>query len=261
MIKPENTAFILPNYPADDRYEDITFVEKPLLIPTDRPVRIYCDGIFDMFHYGHARLFSQVKQMFPNVTLVVGICNDELTTKYKGALVMNETERYESVRQCKFVDEVIEDAPWTLDMEYLKKHKIDLVAHDEAPYPTPNSTDCYTFVKKIGMFLPTKRATKISTTKIITGIIKNYDIYLRRQLLRGISYKELNISFFKKEQIRFKSLLNEDLEKMKEELKEALDFWENLTKKWFNRIFERDNSSVFSKMLSIVKNNKRMKHY
>ena len=251
----QENEFLIPKYPINDRYEDITFEEKAVSIPKNRPVRIYCDGIFDMFHYGHARLFSQVKQMFPNVYLVVGVCNDELTLKFKGALVMNEDERYESVRQCKFVDEVIENAPWTIDTQYLKEHRIDLVAHDEAPYPTPNSDDCYAFVKKEGMFVPTKRATKISTTKIITGIIKNYDTYLKRQLLRGISYKELNISYFKKERIRFKNILNEDLENMKEEFKVACDFWENLTKKWFYKIFENDRLSVFSKVMAIVKKN------
>lgn len=253
-VDAQEVEYLAPKYPTGDKYENITFAEKAVAVPKNRPVRIYCDGIFDMFHYGHARLFAQVKQMFPNVALVVGVCNDAMTHSIKGATVMNETERYESVRQCRYVDEVIENAPWTIDIEFLNENRIDFVAHDEAPYPTPNSADCYEFVRRRGMFLPTKRATRISTTAIITGIIKNYDIYVRRQILRGISYKELNISFLKGEHIRFKNIVVEDMENMKEEFRAALEFWEKLTKNWYNKIFQNKKPSMLVKMLGVLKN-------
>jgi glycerol-3-phosphate cytidylyltransferase-like family protein len=32
------------------------------------------------------------------------------------------------------VDEVIEDAPWVINAEFLVKHRIDYVAHDALPY-------------------------------------------------------------------------------------------------------------------------------
>lgn len=45
----------------------------------------------------------------------------------KGKTVMTEQERYESVRHCKHVDEVVESAPWILTPEFLSEHKIDYV--------------------------------------------------------------------------------------------------------------------------------------
>lgn len=70
---------------------------------------------------------------FPNAYLLVGCCNDEVTHKYKGRTVMTDEERYESLRHCKWVDEVIPDAPWVINQEFLDKHKIDYVAHDSLP--------------------------------------------------------------------------------------------------------------------------------
>ena len=52
------------------------------------------------------------------------VCNDELTHTMKGRTVMNEEERYEALRHCRYVDEIVPDAPWTLTDEYVDKHKV-----------------------------------------------------------------------------------------------------------------------------------------
>ncbi|KAJ3148635.1 hypothetical protein HDU86_007390 [Geranomyces michiganensis] len=173
--------------------------------PTDRPVRIYSDGIWDLFHFGHAKALEQAKKIFPNVELLVGVCNDKLTHAKKGKTVMTDIERYESLRHCKWVDEVVPDAPWVIDQAFLDLHRIDYVAHDDIPYKSTDSDDVYSFVKQQGRFIPTARTEGVSTSDLITRIVRNYDAYVRRNLERGVSPKELNISFFKEKEIRMKS--------------------------------------------------------
>lgn len=143
-------------------------------LPSDRPVRLYADGIFDLFHFGHARALEQAKLSFPNTYLIVGVCNDADTNLYKGKTVMNEDERYESLRHCKWVDEVLPNAPWVITKEFLDDHAIDYVAHDALPYADTSgqTDDVYGMVKKLGRFKETKRTEGVSTSDLILRIIK-----------------------------------------------------------------------------------------
>ncbi|KAL6840859.1 hypothetical protein ACP4OV_029385 [Aristida adscensionis] len=181
-------------------------------------VRVYADGIYDLFHFGHARALEQAKKSFPNTYLLVGCCSDEITHRYKGKTVMTEDERYESLRHCKWVDEVIPDAPWVINQEFLDKHHIDYVAHDALPYADTSgaANDVYEFVKAVGKFKETKRTEGVSTSDIIMRILKDYNQYIMRNLTRGYSRKDLGVSYVKEKQLR----VNMGISKLREKVKE-----------------------------------------
>ena len=131
-----------------------------------------------MYHIGHAKVLEQAKKLFPYVHLIVGVSGDEETIQKKGKIVMNEKERSEILEHCRWVDEVIMPCPWVITLDFLDKHNIDYVAHDDAPNGSAGADDIYAAIKKAGKFKATQRTEGISTSDIILRIIKDYDMYI-----------------------------------------------------------------------------------
>lgn len=52
------------------------------------------------------------------------VCDDDFIYKMKGRIVMNEAERYEVVRYCRYVDEFLIGVFWTVIEDFLKKYKV-----------------------------------------------------------------------------------------------------------------------------------------
>ncbi|CEF71138.1 Cytidyltransferase-like domain and Rossmann-like alpha/beta/alpha sandwich fold domain-containing protein [Strongyloides ratti] len=152
-----------------------------------RQPKIYADGVFDLFHIGHAKLFEQIKKMVPNCILIVGVVTDEDSYKNKGSYpIMNHLERCEVVRSCKFVDELIMNPPFYPTIEFINHHEIDIVAHDNIPYPVVGMEDCYKPFKEANRFLPTQRENFVSSTDIVKRILNNYDSFVKMEKFQNI---------------------------------------------------------------------------
>lgn len=155
------------------------------------PLRLYADGVFDLFHFGHARLFEQCKKKFPYVYLIVGVASDVDVITLKGKPLMNEEERAESVRQCKWVDEVICPCPWVCTLDFMDSHGIDYICHDDAPYIMGADTtgDVYFPSKQAGRFLATQRTEGVSTSDLIIRMLISSNEFVREsQGKSGSSY-------------------------------------------------------------------------
>lgn len=82
--------------------------------------------------------------------------------KWKSSFGLNDAGDQKLVKVNSNVDfhlscQVVRDAPWEYDEEFLEKHKIDFVAHDDIPYTTEDCEDTYAMIKAKDMFVATQR--------------------------------------------------------------------------------------------------------
>jgi ethanolamine-phosphate cytidylyltransferase len=127
--------------------------------------RVWVDGCFDMMHYGHANALRQAKELCEY--LVVGVHSDAEVMRNKGIPVMSEQERYDSVRACKWVDEVVEDAPYVTTLEVMDQYGCEVCVHGDDISTDANGNDTYQIVKDAGRFVECKRTQGVSTTELV----------------------------------------------------------------------------------------------
>jgi choline-phosphate cytidylyltransferase len=130
---------------------------------------IYTDGVFDLCHYGHYRVFEQIKEHFGDCYLIVGVATDEDCKKYKKSPILTCEERKKCIKYNKFVDEIVDHAPWIITKEFMDTYKIDYYAHHESSCDLNDS-----YPKSVKKFFPIKYTQGISTTEIINRILLKY---------------------------------------------------------------------------------------
>ena len=137
---------------------------------------IFCDGIFDMVHFGHVEHLKKAKTLFEDVFLIVGLTGDEDATGYKRKPIMDHKTRCDIIKSIRYVDKIIPNCPMYLTEEFIKEHKIDLVVHG-----FKDNNDCakqggyYDVPIKMNIMRELPYTEGISTTDIIEGNIEHLD--------------------------------------------------------------------------------------
>tara|TARA_B100000925_G_scaffold291103_1_gene278053 strand:- start:1930 stop:2364 length:435 start_codon:yes stop_codon:yes gene_type:complete len=137
-----------------------------------KPKIIYVDGVFDLVHYGHFELFKKIKVLIPNSHIIVGISKDIDNEMYKRPSILTQIEKAKTLVHSRYIDEILLDTPWIINQEFINKHNIDYVCHDPIPYSSDKKEDIYKFCKEKGIFLGINRTPLISTSNIISRIVK-----------------------------------------------------------------------------------------
>lgn len=127
--------------------------------------RVWCDGCYDMVHFGHANSLRQAKALGDH--LIVGIHTDEEIMKHKGPPVFTAEERYKMVRGIKWVDEVVEGVPYVTTLETLDQHNCDFCVHGDDITLTADGVDTYHLVKTAGRYREVQRTAGVSTTDLV----------------------------------------------------------------------------------------------
>eukprot|EP00754_Rhynchopus_humris_P035018 Rhum_TRINITY_DN16593_c0_g1::Rhum_TRINITY_DN16593_c0_g1_i1::g.163762::m.163762 len=149
---------------------------------------VYVDGIYDLCHIGHMRMFAESAR-FGNA-LLVGVVNDEDATPYKRKPIMTHDERCVEVAACKYVTKVIPNAPCDgLSREFLLKHNIHVVVCGEEYFLNPNDK-YYKVPREMGILAAAPRTGGMSTSELINRVVEvaqDPDALAAKDKLRGES--------------------------------------------------------------------------
>jgi len=130
--------------------------------------RVYIDGVWDLFHYGHVNYIKKCKELSEH--LIVGICSDEDCSTIKRKPIMTSYERMQVLKSCKYIDEIIENAPcFGISKDFINQNNIDIVMHGD-DYSQESIEKYYSVPLQMGIFKTLSYTKTISTTNIINRL-------------------------------------------------------------------------------------------
>jgi ethanolamine-phosphate cytidylyltransferase len=118
--------------------------------------------------------------------LLVGIHDDRTANEVKGSNypIMNLHERVLSVLACRYVDEVVIGAPYSVTRELLEASgfKISLVVHGKTTVdPDINAKDPYAYPRQLGIYREVEtNFSHLTTQTIVDRIISRRQAYEER---------------------------------------------------------------------------------
>ena len=133
---------------------------------------VYVDGVFDLTHNGHFKLYKKARAL--GDTLYVGVLSDNECKNYKRRPILTAEERRLNILNSQYVDKVIINVPNIVTQEFIKEHNIDIVAHAHSLEEDDIYDYQYKAAKELGIFRRLDYTDGISTTDIINRVLERF---------------------------------------------------------------------------------------
>lgn len=127
-------------------------------------IRVYVDMVADLFHHGHIEFLRQSRAL--GDYLLVGVHADDVVISHKRRPILTMEERVACVAGCRYVDQVLPNAPWITGRDWIEKHDIHLVAHG-SDYSQQDLNHTHAIPVEMGILRIVEYTPGISTTEII----------------------------------------------------------------------------------------------
>lgn len=131
-------------------------------------IRVYVDMVADLFHHGHVEFLRQAREL--GDYLLVGIHADDDVIAHKRKPIMTMEERVACVAGCRYADEVLPNAPWITNREWIEEHDIHLMVHG-SDYSQEDLDRTHAVPISMGILRTVEYTPGISTTEIIRRIL------------------------------------------------------------------------------------------
>jgi ethanolamine-phosphate cytidylyltransferase len=141
--------------------------------PPEEGMRVtYVDGAWDMFHCGHVKFLEEVSKR--GNYLIVGIHGDTLVNKRRGGNLplMNLHERVLSVLGCKYVNDVLIDAPLAITHDMIVSLKISEVVYGTESDDIGELDERYRYPREMGILTAIKSPLDFKLVNILSRIQK-----------------------------------------------------------------------------------------
>mmetsp|Transcript_12087 Transcript_12087/g.22403 ORF Transcript_12087/g.22403 Transcript_12087/m.22403 type:complete len:512 (+) Transcript_12087:188-1723(+) len=144
---------------------------------------VYIDGAWDMFHQGHISTLEKARAL--GDYLIVGVHGDNVVNKNRGKNypIMNLNERLLSVLGCRYVNDVLIDAPWHITREMIASLGITYVCcgsvsdHD---YEIGSTAENYTVPREMNILKPIESHSKLTVQEIVDRILNNETTFQKK---------------------------------------------------------------------------------
>jgi cytidyltransferase-like protein len=134
----------------------------------------YTDMCADLCHYGHFNYLDLVHKRLVELAngqpykLIVGIHNDDTIISYKRVPILTMPERCRMIKYHPNVDEVVDNAPLKVDLDYLSKYDVNILFTGSRPLEELKMM--YNIPMEMTEVIP--YTDGISTTDIINRVLR-----------------------------------------------------------------------------------------